>query len=544
MPTIGQRITNFFLRDERKRLNDTATALVEALRESRYMPEAVAEQLLESDGSRLYDLILRMRNERVLIGGLDYDTRLEREVAVRESNWLWFVDVLCEWGVRTWVNFAFGEDITITIEEDERADEIFQEFWGAPRNAAILGDDKIHQAGERELVDGEVPFVFYRAADGKTTVRRVRSLDVRAVLTFPGDRFRPLFYEVAVDGVKGVDTMFYPDWQAKMMGWLDEPVTADGETKTAAEWVLPNGAVRADKVNEMTDVCMMLSAFNCKADDTRGWPLVTAGAPWFGAHKEFRENRASVAAAMAMYIQKIKAKGGSRGVDAIKAKLQSALNMSQYVDTNPPAAAGSTWIENEAATLERLSMNTGASDAQTDGNALLMMAALGMGLFPHWVGAGEAFRLATATSMEVPLLRQFSRHQQFWGQQWKNMAFIVLHNAGYDVDALTQLNISVSTDRLVEIDVPALTGALGPFVSQTLTPLVATMGLPAETARAIVATLWDIVLQGVGVANADELTSDDAFDVGQPGADAAEALLAIRRAIGALRLNPRGEVEL
>ena len=80
----------------------------------------------------------------------------------------------------------------------------------------------------------------------------------------------------------------------------------------------------------------------------RGWPLMYAGFPWSRAHKKFREDRATVAATVAMWVNKIRGDTGSRGIENIRAKLASSFpDASSGIgtlagDVNPPAAAGST----------------------------------------------------------------------------------------------------------------------------------------------------------------------------------------------------------
>jgi hypothetical protein len=274
---------------------------------------------------------------------------------------------------------------------------------------------------------------------------------------------------------------------------------------------------------------MMLPVFHNVKDGLRGWPLMAAGAAWTREHKRFRENRASVSAAIAMYVNKLKATTGSRGIDELRRQIQSSMVTSgQVYETNPPAPAGSTWLENQGADLSRLSLSTAAGDAKVDGESLLMMAGLGGGIFPHWLGAGEAFRLATATSMEQPLFRLFSRYQSFWAAQFRKMVRIVLETATvYGGQSFESYGAVVSTDRLVESDLTAISGSIHNIIHALLVPGLEAGLIPPDVAKKILASLWRIVLEAMQVRNAVDIASDKEFM--KPGNPVAQVAQAVQR---------------
>jgi hypothetical protein len=274
---------------------------------------------------------------------------------------------------------------------------------------------------------------------------------------------------------------------------------------------------------------MMLPVFHNVKDGLRGWPLMAAGAAWTRAHKQFRENRASVSAAIAMYVNKLKANVGSRGIDALRAQIQSSMVTSGNIyETNPPAPAGSTWLENEGADLSRMSLSTAAGDAKVDGDSLLMMSGLGGGIFPHYLGAGDAFRLATATSMEQPLFRLFSRYQAFWAAQFRKMVRIVLETATvYGGKSFESYGAVVSTDRLVEADMNAIAGSIHNIIHALLVPALEAGLMPTEVAKKILAALWRIVLEAMQVRNAVDIASDKEFM--KPGNPVAQVAQAVQR---------------
>lgn len=515
---IRNRIGRALLGEEIDRVERAFGLLREAYVDGPYRlpPDELVRQLSEYDSAILQDLVTQLNYDVIggLSGALDHDA--ERTRSVEEARLLYRYDVLTEWAVHTWTNYGFGENVEIR-PVDEAAQKTWKEFWTADRNGRVLAADELHELSETVLVDGELFLAFYASTlDGEATVRPIDTKEIAEIVTDPDDGKAKLFYKRQWVDDKGTQkTMYYPDWRAFFDGTLDRQQAGEdgGLGKTLAERVLPRGADRADQQNGATTVIMLHIAHNRKRG-VRGWPITATAAPWSRTHKRFREDRASVAAALAMYVQKIKVKGGSRAVDAVRARLQSALTSTEYVDNNPPAAPGSTWIENDAAELQRLSMGSGASDAKIDGESLFLMACLGLGLFPHYAGAGDAYRLATATAMEKPLEMQWSRYQLFWSAQFRKIVRIVLQfKEKYSNARYGTYDAEVSTDRLVEVDLGAISQSLTALFRDALTPYVELGILPDDVAKQIIAATWRIVLQAVGVADATKVLSDDALGI-------------------------------
>ncbi|MCJ7707394.1 MAG: hypothetical protein MUO38_07225, partial [Anaerolineales bacterium] len=341
MPTMRERIADLLLGDQKRQLQNMTRTLLEAYQagpfEPTWTPERLKGVLSEFDSALVQDLVMQLQWERLGTFGYDASAReSERLRAVRENQRLWEYDVITEWIIALWTNFGFGETVTVT-PNDEKARESWTEFWQAPRNEVLLGSDNLQSLSDNTLVEGESFLAFYVSKqDGLATVRRIGTAEITEIVTDPADTGTPLGYKrmftTRVGGQS--ETIYYPDWMAMSRFWTGGPAAED----VFAPANLPGDAKRADKMNEQTDVLMLHVAHKRKGGN-RGWPLMTAGAPWIREHKRFRENRASVAEAMAMYIQKVKAKGGSRAVDSIRARLQSSLAIpgsTDALDRNPP----------------------------------------------------------------------------------------------------------------------------------------------------------------------------------------------------------------
>lgn len=525
----------------RDALNDERGKMVEALRRASEMAgeiwtpgsgvfmEVLKETLKEVDASSVFDLVASLDPAFGLGYGIGLET--ERLATVARSRQAWRIDPITQWIVQVWTNFAYGENIEMTVikpaeeseteskaggvEEQEspevlafeEASAVIQEFWSANRNYYVLGQDRLQRLSDTLLVDGEIYLILYVSEiDGTATIRYCLTDEIIDIVTDPGDAAVPVYYNRQYnDSATGLKSLYYMDWLTA--------IETDGEGRPD---ILPKGSKTANGEKEKTFVCMIHVPLNSKTG-MRGWPLMTAGLPWAREHKRFREYRTAVAAGVAQWINKLKVQGGSRAIDQARARLNSSMVNSGYKDTNPPAAAGSTFLENQAAELSRLPLTTGAADAKTDGEALLLMTGLGGGLFPHWIGAGDAYRLATATSMEAPLLREFSRYQNFWAAIFRSVARVILWAAGKwgKSENLTNnyqaVKIDVSTDRLVEVDLVAISGAISQLFTGTLIPMLNLGAINPEVVQDIAAQVWLNALQAIGAQDAGKIAAVSRF---------------------------------
>jgi hypothetical protein len=521
--TLRQRLSELLLGDEIKQYKQAMHRLGEAYMQGPFVksPEALVEELKEYDSAVLQDVMTSLQWD--LIGsvteGYGINTELERTRAVDESRRLWRRDVITSWIIQTWTNFGFGENVVITPQDPAAQDDIdstgklikegvWTEFWEADRNQPVLADDRLHKLSDQVLIDGELFLVYYISTlDGETTVRVIETKQISEIITEEGDAAVPLYYKRIWQDKTGGKTLYYPDAMAYISGDLENHKDS-----------LPKGAELAKR--DKTLVLMQHVAHNAKVD-LRGWPLMTSGAAWSRAHKRFREDRASVASMVAMTVNKLKVKGGSRAVDAMQARMSQIPNTQGVLDGSKewvPNAPG-TFVQNSAADLERMPLSTGAGDAKTDGESLLLMAGLGGGLFPHWLGAGDAYRLATATAMETPLLREFDRYQRFWASHFRRMVRIVLwanqkHGLEEVEGKYKTFTAQVSTDRLLATDVPSLATSVGIMVQQALIPTAGVM--PAEVTKHVLQAIWRQLLQAMGVEDAVDITSDEIFKIGEP----------------------------
>ena len=457
-------------------------------------PEELRIELAELD-SRYVDLLIRQIESRAQFDYTDEQIRLE---IVRECREAFVFDVISQNIVDLWTNYGFGQNVEI-IPTDENAIELWNEFWSATRNVSILGTRHIQVLSQEVLTAGELFFVFFtNKLTGKVTLRYLESEDITKIITHPDDKKVNLFYERNfIDSEHQTRIVWYPDWQASEKELGAVPV--------------PEGTVRADTLRSIqfddqdditpveggTDVHMMHVAHRRKGKSKRGFPLMTAGIAWSRAYRDFLEDRASIARMVATYVDSLTIKGGSRAVDNIVRNLQSSYITSpgSGYETNPPPVAGSTWVQNEQMKRDRMPLTTGAGDAEIDGAAMVGQAGLSGTIFPHYLGRGEAFRLATATAMEGPTLRAFNGYQLWWSSVWSDIVRYVemqdekVSNKDYETHGAT-----VTLDPVIQLDIEHIT-SVGSLLSDAFDRGL----LEAETAILAVKQLLTVALQSIGI---------------------------------------------
>ncbi len=512
MPTLRERalqllIPSYFA--ERDQIRGLTERLLAAYQEGPYElpPEELLRQLREQfDPQLVMDLVEQLQWEPF---GAGYQPGMEqqRQRAVQDSRRMWLYSVVAQWIIRLWTYYAVGESVEV-IPTDEKAVEVWDEFWKADRNSPVLATERLHDISNMLLVTGNRFFVhFLSTIDGSDTVRRIRPEEIVQIVTRPGDDATPLFYKRQWQENSKDLMAYYPDsrW------FFDEKYDLEA---------LPKDGAIAER--DETDVCIQHNPFEQK-DETSlyGWPLLApAGTPWLRSHRQFMENRLAVSRAVASYVRRRTTKGGSRAVDFIKATLGSTLQSGSTLETNPPPVAGSEDVTNQAMETEDLPLRTGASDAKVDDEMFSHMAALAGGLFPHYMGKGDAYRLATATAMEKPLQMQFSLYRNRLNAIWRDMVRIVLQaQMKYNGQKYKSYEARIAADRLVELDLDLIAASAGEMFKSIINPQSLTGGIPDEMLENTTVYSIQSILQAMGAEDVGDMVNVDQYEE-EPGLEA------------------------
>lgn len=452
----------------------------------------IYEQVMRELDPQLIDMYIRRGQ---YITGLGAATEQDRSATVAESRRLASWDVIAQTLISLVTNYAFDTSPEVSTE-DVKAQPYWDAFWKAPGNDPVLGMRSIQTLSWQLLTDGEIGFLVYISRlDGQATVRTVTTERIVDIITIPEDPKTPAYYHVSYTKSVSAEQVDYyvRDWR------LTE--------KQAAKIALPEGAIRAERMRsgrQGTDVVMLFVANRVRPGEMRGWPLLSAAIPWIRLYSRFLNDRAAVAAAAAAFVEKITVQGGSRAVDAVRNYIDTTLrNPSTGTGTerNPPPVAGSTWIQNNALDKKWESRPTNAGDAESDGLAILNMAGLGAQVYPHYLGRGDYYRLATATQMERPMLLAFNAYQLLWASVWRDLAQIVLAAAEtFNLANFASLDVQVNLDAVILSDIDQLEKVM------KMTDSAAASGsITAAEAHQMTRSILRLAIQTIGIRNAGNL---------------------------------------
>jgi len=151
-------------------------------------------------------------------------------------------------------------------------------------------------------------------------------------------------------------------------------------------------------------------------------------------HRQNVAAHVAVNLAHARFAWDAKVKGGSASVSAIK----SVLN-----DEKP--AAGSTKVENEAVTLNPIRTDSNARNAYESNRILKLQICAGVGIPEQYFGDLSTGNLATAKTVELPMMKQFQSYQAVWSGAYKEIDNLILEKANIPEDK-----------RYIDRDFPAI----------------------------------------------------------------------------------------
>lgn len=364
-----------------------------------------------------------------------------RSTFVGKSRLYWARDPLAKQAVRLWTDYALGTGITYTATNGQ---DVLDKFMQDRRNRRLMSSDGQRKSSKKLLIDGEVFFAVFTMPDGSKVIRWIDPLQVTDIITDPEDSEHILAYRRVLPqaGAAQPKVLFYGDWTCD-----------EADLALAEQQKFNNTAVVLEK-----DVVVYHLPFD--SIHQRGNGLLFSVVDWTREHRRFMEARVAITQALSKYAHKLNVKGGAAAVNAIKNKMQStyANNAANTVERNPETAPGGTWIQNDGLDLQAIPKATGAGDSEKDGNQLKLMVCAGTGIHLHYFGDPSTGNLATATAMELPMLKMFDSYQELWKDAWRDIFSIVI---GFDPDAPPDPNaITIELPPILADDLAALGTAL------------------------------------------------------------------------------------
>ena len=544
MANIRDRFNAFFdggqgqqrLQERVDYLQEVATTLVNAYQAGPFdkPPEQLLEeikQLREYDPEYVSMLVDNQLYEQ--IGGTGSLFGDRRKLAVQRSERLWQGSPIGQLGIQTWTAWGLGDSVQVEAA-DSSAQADFDEFWEAARNAVLLGDDTLHELSDWLLILGNQLMVYYASTvDGLTTVRTLDQDEIE-IIANPNDSLTPWFYKREFQSGAAQKTIYYPDWSLKFgigqgvdLGGARQ-VLEDAWGQLQQSGAIPRNAERADLIQNGeplggiggkvagTDVCIQhIRHWRKDRKSLWGWPLTTVAGAWLVAHRQLMESQLSIRQSKAQFVRTLQHSGGSRANASLIQTMASNLSQSQWTDTNPPSAAGGTFVHNKAVDYTDLPMTTGAGDFKSDHEAAAWHAGAAMNMNTVTMGLDTA-RYATAVQMDRVQSTLFNSYQRNLSTQFSKMAEIVLSfREMYGGKSYPDKSSTTSIDSFTLADFPDMVPPIRDLMN-ALTQASTAGIIPAETVALIDAELVRPTLYALGANDVQELTSEEAFTPEEP----------------------------
>jgi len=359
--------------------------------------------------------------------------------------------------------------------EDERASEALGNYWNLKDNQSVLSSRGQRKTSNKLLVDGEVFFALFLGKEVR--VRLIDPLEITEIISDPDDRDDERYYK--------------RDWyDTQSHGHTDYYCSHRNiKDKGCKDWA---GKTIKATVNASNVVVYHM------VDNTlgqRGMPLLLPAIDWIKQYRRFLASRVAIMLALARFAWKTKVQGGTAAVATAKAVLN---------DTVVPA--GSVMVENQASDMQPIRTDTNARGAYDDGRMLKLQVAAAVGIPEQYFGDISIGNLATAKTVELPMMKMFQSYQAIWSDAFKDMDEIVLEHFGVDLD--------VHIDR----DFPAITPEDVAAVSQALSLLIQALPKLGDIRDVI-----QVALLALGINNTSDIL--DELDKAEEEAEKKKALV-------------------
>ena len=417
-------------------LNSAFSALVDGLMETPEIREAASSRA---------DMMLALEDQGWIRLGknAEMDAFTRREV-VEKARFYWHIDPLAKQAVRLWTDYSIGTGMSFRAK-DQKAQTLLETFWKHRKNRKLLGPEGQRKSSHKLLIDGEVFFAVFKGEP--PLLRRIDPLQISKIITHPEDEETPVYYQRdLVTDTGGQVTKFYRDWALE----AEDEKEVEGKVKNANGQTIDPGKIEEDVVLYH----VALDPFR-----NRGNSLLTPVLNWLRENRHFMETRVAITQALARFVMKGKVKGGPAVVDAAVKRFASSLTQGSDTETNPPAAAGSIWFENQGMDLSAITRKTGAGEARNDSDMFKLMISAGVNIMLHYFGDPSTGNLATATAMELPMLKAFLAYQTLWSGVYEDLDTIVLDQAEFKGDRF----VDRDWPPIIEADISVLATAISAF---------------------------------------------------------------------------------
>lgn len=420
-------------------------------------------------------LILRALEDqtwtRVGVSGGFEMPEMDRQRIVKRCYASWQTNPLAAAYCRLMKVFTFGSGLSKPTVVDvigkngksagdvavQKAQDAIDAFWEDTQNQEnFIGHKPLGQMSDKSLYEGELFIAMFGDKDaGLIRPAVFNSLDISQVITDPDNHRMELYYKKTktarkynfATGIWNANYRAKPDYYASLAydAWAEGVGNSQDEEGS-----------HKDYLNQMTqkDVRVYHVKLNCDINSTRGIPELYRILDWLRVNKQMAEDLATYIRALARFAWKEKVKGGPA---AVEQERQNWERRESSIGRNVPFPAAGTWIENEGADLSPMNISGAIGNIFQIGiRRTLLMVAPGTGIMEHYFGDPSTGNLATAESMELPMVKMFQANQQLWKHTIMMVLYHQCKTASVEGNVILDLDFPQIVPKQVETFIKAL----------------------------------------------------------------------------------------
>lgn len=355
------------------------------------------------------------------LGGNEQDMQaVQRRKLVQQARVAWQQDPQLGAAVDLMNDFALGRGVPAPKARDPKVQEVIEEAWNDPDNQLILTSYPAQMALGTDLsLQSNLFVLLFTGQDGRVKLGMLDHDSVENVVRDPENRRKVLYYvsrrkhikwdyendipayDKDLDRLRGERILYYQHWS-------NDPTR--GQRPPAAK--VGKGRVYHVAVNRTGEMAF-------------GHPTMHRVLRWANAFNSLMEARVDAAKAAAAFVMKRKVKGTPNQVRKLATQVLSKRGeLGRSVDTagedyliGPRSASIIT--ENEQVEHESFKLDSGSAGANIDGQMIRSQISAATHFPQHYLGDIGSANLATATSMELPVLKAVESRQEVFEQLFR-----------------------------------------------------------------------------------------------------------------------------
>lgn len=413
-------------------------------------------------------------------------------------------------GIRLHTDFVFGRGIDVPKCASDEIQDIVNELWWSPTNQRNFFSFRAQQRRHKEtLLSGELNLLV--KIDQKTSSIKIYPIDpqdIEEVIPDPDEASRPAFFLVKHSSKK---------WDFATNQWA-----IPGEPKKVLHRAMRYKILEASQ-EEIERGLVYHVGLNEFFGATRGASFIQAIYDAADEAQAMADDGAALSHANAEVGWKSKIlKGGKNVMDKILAFWRTKTDGS-----NPSRAAASDYAENNALSRDWVTQrDTGANYRKEDMRALKLYLFAGLGFGEHYMGDASTGNLATATAMELPVVKMIQGEQRMWESVYSDiidfaidMAVLTGRLAGKVVD-IDEADTETAEESAYQLTFP-------PIVMKELDKYISALGLALDKGMILANDAARLAMEAFEVQEIDaaleELSGEAEIDKAMKDLQAAQA---------------------